>query len=356
MRVALIGPPQSGKSVLFAAVAEAGGSHVDISRADQPHLAVVKVPDERLDWLVKLHNPEKTTPAELEFLDLPGFDLSDEAGRKRARSHWMAMEQANMLAFVVAGFSNQVVPAYRNKVDPARDVEELKQEMLFADLERVSARIGKIEVAMKKPTSRRDEHARELELMTRLRETLENEQPISEAIHTESESKLVRSFQFLTLKPTMVVLNCGEDQAAEAGAGELAGLGCMQLSAKIEEELAELAPAERGEFLKDLGLTEGARDRLIRACYLRLNLVSFLTDGPDECRAWTVPAGTTAVAAAEEIHSDIARGFIRAETVAFADLQATGDHKKAKAAGKIRLEGKEYVVKDGDVIYFRFNV
>ena len=356
MRVALIGPPQSGKSTLFAAVAEAGGSHVDISRADQPHLAVVKVPDDRLDWLVKLHSPEKTTPAELEFLDLPGFDLSDEAGRNRARSHWMAMEQANMLAFVVAGFANQAVPAYRNKVDPVRDVEELKQEVLFADLERVSARIVKIEAAMKKPTGRRDEHARELELMTRLRETLENEQPISGAIHTESESKLVRSFQFLTLKPTMVVRNCGEGQAAEGGPDELAGLGCMQLSAKIEEELAQLSPQERGEFLADLGLTTSARDRLIRACYRRLNLVSFLTDGPDECRAWTVPAGTTAVAAAEEIHSDIARGFIRAETVAFSDLQAAGDHKKAKAAGKIRLEGKEYVVKDGDVIYFRFNV
>lgn len=356
MRVAFIGPPQSGKSTLFAAVAEAGGSHVDLSRPDQPHLAVVKVPDERLDWLTKLHNPKKTTPAELEFLDLPGFDLSDEAGRSRARAHWMAMEQANMLVFVVAGFSSSAVPAYRNKTDPARDVEELKQEVLFADLERVSARIDKLEVSTKKPTPRRDEQFREMELMKRLRETLENEKPISEAISTESENKLIRSFKFLTLKPTMVVLNCGEDAAAEAGPTELAGLPCVQLSAKIEEELAQLAPEERGEFLSDLGLTEGARDRLIRACYQRMNLVSFLTDGPDECRAWTVPAGTTAVAAADEIHSDIARGFIRAETVAFADLQAAGDHKRAKAAGKVRLEGKEYVVTDGDVIYFRFNV
>ena len=356
MRVALIGPPLSGKSALFAAVAEAGGSHVDLSRPDQPHLAVVKVPDERLDWLTKLHNPKKTTPAELEFLDLPGFDLSDEAGRSRARAHWMAMEQANMLVFVVAGFSNPAAPAYRNKIDSVRDAEELKQEVLFADLERVSARIDKLDAAAKKPTPRRDEQRREMELMKRLRETLENEKPISEAIQTESESKLIRSFQFLTLKPTMVVLNCGEDAAAEAGPAKLAGLPCVQLSAKIEEELAQLSLDERGEFLSDLGLTEGARDRLIRACYLRLDLVSFLTDGPDECRAWTVSAGTTAVAAAEEIHSDIARGFIRAETVAFADLQAAGDHKLAKVAGKVRLEGKDYVVTDGDVIYFRFNV
>lgn len=356
MRVAFIGPPQSGKSTLFAAVAEAGGSHVDLSRPDQPHLAVVKVPDERLDWLVKLHNPKKTTPAELEFLDLPGFDLSDEAGRSRARTHWMAMEQADMLVFVVAGFSSPAVPAYRNKTDAARDVEELKQEVLFADLERVSTRIEKLEVSSKKPTPRRDEQLRELELMKRLLETLENEKPISDAISSETENKLIRSFQFLTLKPTMVVVNCGEDDAAQAGPPELSGLPCVQLSAKIEEELAQLTPEERGEFLSDLGLTEGARDRLIRECYKGVKLVSFLTDGPDECRAWTIPAGTTAVGAADEIHSDIARGFIRAETVAFADLQAAGDHKAAKAAGKIRLEGKEYIVKDGDVIYFRFNV
>jgi len=356
MRAALIGPPRSGKSVLFAAVAEAGGSHVHLDRADQPHLAVVKVPDERLEWLARLNKPQKVTPAELEFLDLPGFDLSDEAGRGRARAHWAAMEQANMLVFVVADFSDPAVPPYRDKVDPVRDVEELKQEMLFADLERVSARIGRLEASLKKPTGRQHENVIELELMKRLLATLESEKPLSGAIHAESESKLVRSFQFLTLKPTMVVLNCGEDRAAEAGPGELAGLPCIQLSARIEQELAQLAPAERSEFLKDLGLTQGARDRLIRACYQRLDLVSFLTDGPDECRAWTIPAGTTALAAAEEIHSDIARGFIRAETVAFSDLQAAGDHKKAKAAGKTRLEGKEYVVKDGDVIYFRFNV
>lgn len=356
MRVALIGPPQSGKSVLFAAVAETGGSSVDLSRPDQPHLAVVKVPDERLTWLAELHNPQKLTPAELEFLDLPGFDLSSEAGRSRARAHWTAMEQADMVVFVVAGFSDPAVPAYRDKTDPARDIDELKQEMLFADLERVTARIDKLEASVKKPTPRREEQLRELDLMKRLLATLEDEKPISEAIRTESETKLVRSFQFLTLKPTLAVLNCGEDEAAQPGPGELSGVPVIQLSARIEEELAQLSPEDRAEFLKDLGLTEGARDRLIRGCYKGLNLVSFLTDGPDECRAWTVPAGTTAVAAADEIHSDIARGFIRAETVAFDDLRATGDHKKAKAAGKVRLEGKEYVVQDGDVVYFRFNV
>ena len=356
MRVALVGPPQSGKSTLFAAVAEAGGSDVDLSRPDQPHLAVVKVPDDRLDWLAAMGEPREAHPAELEFLDLPGFDLSDEAGRTRARAHWQAMEQSDMLVFVVAGFSSETVPAYRGRVDPAADVEELLAEVLFADLERVAGRIGRLEASVRKPTAHRDEDLRELELMKRLRDALEAEKPIADAIEHEAENKLVRSFQFLTLKPALVVLNCGEADAAAEGPGELACLPCIQLSAKIEEELAQLAPAERGEFLADLGVAAPARDRLIRGCYDRLKLVSFLTYNPTECRAWSIPAGTDAVTAAGEVHTDMARGFIRAEVVAFDDLQAAGEHKSARAAGKVRLEGKHYIVQDGDVILFRFNV
>jgi len=356
MRVALVGPPLSGKSTLFAAVAEAGGSNVDLSRPDQPHLAVVKVPDDRLGWLADLEKPRKVTPAELEFLDLPGFDLSDEAGRSRARVHWQTMEQSDLLAFVVAGFSDSTVPAYRGRVDPHADVEELRSEMLFADLERVTARIEKLQAALKKPTAHREENLRELELMNRLHDTLEAERPIADAIEHEAEHKLVRSFQFLTLKPTLVVLNCGEADASAEGPGEIGSLPCISLSAEIEEELAQLAPPERAEFLADLGIEAAARDRLIRACYGRLKLITFLTGGPSEAHAWSVPAGTDAVTAAGEIHTDIARGFIRAEVVAFDDLKAAGNHKAAKAAGKTRLEGKSYLVQDGDVILFRFNV
>jgi hypothetical protein len=356
MRVALVGPPQSGKSTLFAAVAEAGGSDVDLSRPDQPHLAVVKVPDERLEWLAELEKPEKHTLAELEFLDLPGFDLSDEPGRTRARAHWQDMEQSDMLVFVVAGFADPTVPAYRGRVEPAADVEELLAEMLFADLERVTNRVAKLESAVKKPTQHRDEQTRELELMRRLRDALESDKPIAGAIEHDSENKLVRSFQFLTLKPTIVVVNCGEDQVGSPGPEALSGLPCVQLSAKIEEELAQLSPQERGEFLTDLGLEAPARDRLVRACYRRLDLVTFLTYGRVDCRAWSIPAGTDALTAAGHIHTDMARGFIRAEVVPFDELKAAGSLKAAKAAGKIRLEGKTYVVQDGDVIYFRFNV
>lgn len=355
MRVVFIGPRQSGKSTLFAAVAEAGGSHVDIHRPDQPHLAVVKVPDERLDWLVSLYKHDRIVPAELEFLDLPGFDLSDETARAHSRTHWPAMRNSDMIVLVVRSFKNDAVAAYRNRIDPASDVEELVTELVFADLDQVIARSDKLQAALKKPTADRQENMRELELMRRLAASLEADKPISEAVNSEAEGKLIRSFAFLSQKPLLVVLNCGEDDLA-GEVESIAGLRCMKLSAEIEQEIAELPPADRGEFLADLGVASPARDMLIRACYQSMDLISFLTHGDDECRAWTIPAGTDAVTAAGQVHSDIARGFIRAETVAFEDFRAAGDMKAVKAAGKVRLEGKNYIVKDGDVINFRFNV
>lgn len=356
MRVGFVGPTQSGKSTLFAAVAAAGGSGVDLSRPDQPHLAVVKVPDERLLWLAEMYHPKKLTPAELELLDLPGFDLSDDVGRTRSKAHWPAMRQCDGLALVVRSFADDTVAAYRSRIDPQADVDELRAELLFADLEQVAARVEKLDASVKKPTPKRDEQLRELELMKRLQEALENEKPISDAIANEAEDKLVRSFGFLTQKPTLVVVNCGEGDVSADDPEPIAGLPTLKLSAKIEEEIAELPREDRGEFLADLGLKVAAGDRLIRACYMRMNLISFLTSGEDECRAWTIPAGSDAVTAAGKIHSDIARGFIRAETVAYEHFHAAGDMKAAKAAGHVRLEGKTYVVQDGDIINFRFNV
>jgi len=248
------------------------------------------------------------------------------------------------------------VAAYRGRVDPQADVQELLAELLFADLDQVIGRIAKLEASIKKPTAKRDEYLREMELMKRLEAALEAEKPISDAIGSEAEGKLVRSFAFLSQKPLLVVRNLSEDAVRGASEEAVGGVECLPLSAKIEEEIAELPPEERGVFLADLGASESARDRLIRACYRKLNLVSFLTTGEDEVRAWTIPAGADAVTAAGEIHSDIARGFIRAETVSYDDLRAAGDMKAAKAAGKIRLEGKTYVVRDGDIINFRFNV
>ena len=358
MQVCFIGMTQSGKSSLFSAVATAGGSTVDMSRPDQPHLAVVKVPDERLDWLTDFYKPKKRTPAEFDILDLPGFDFSDEAGRNRTKAHWPAMKQSDMLVFIVRAFQNSSVATYRNRVDAEADIEELRSEMLFADLEQVTNRIDKLEVSVKKPTPKQAEQKQELELMKRLREKLENEESIADEIHNETESKMVRSFGFLSQKPVLIVYNCSEDEIAAGEPDEkIQGIPVLRLNAEIEEEIAQLPEEERGEFLADMGLTDVASDRLVKACYAGMNLISFLTAGDDECRAWTIDQGSSAVEAAGKIHSDIARGFIRAETIGFEDFKThKGSMKDIKAAGRVRLEGKAYIVEDGDIINFRFNV
>jgi len=356
MRVALVGPSYSGKSTLFAAVAEAGGTTVHLDRPDQEHLAVVKVPDERVEWGQRVFGSKKAIHAELELLDVPGLDLADEAGRNRARTHWPAVRTSDMIVLVLRGFSDQAVPPYRGRVNPQADLNELMSEMLFSDLEQATNRIAKLTDSVKKPTPDRDEKLKELALMQRLLQALEEEKPLTEAVENEAEEKTVRAFAFLTLKPTLVVVNCDEGAAAGPGPGKLGPYPAIQLSARIEEEIAQLDPSERAEFLSDLGIASSASERLIRSCYEAMHLVSFLTYGDKESRAWTVPAGTDAVTAAGAIHTDIARGFIRAEVVSFPDLHAAGSEKAARAAGKYRLEGKNYIVQDGDVIYFRFNV
>lgn len=358
MRAALVGPPYSGKSTLFAAVAEAGGTQVHLDRADQPHLAVIKVPDERLFWLEEKYKAKKRTHAEIELLDLPGMDLSTPQSRDRARTHWPAVRQSDMIVLVLRKFQNSAVPAYRDRVDIQADLDELWAEMMFSDLEQITTRISKLEGNLKKPISgkERDEQQRELDLQKRLAATLEAERPLTEGIKSAAEEKLVRAFAFLTLKPTVVVVNCDEDAVPAEPPAKVGKYDALFLSARIEEELARLDAGEREEFMAALGVKTAAGDRLIRLCYKSMNLLSFLTAGEKEVRAWTIPAGSNAQEAAGAIHTDIQRGFIRAEVVAYDDLVAAGDEKSAKAAGKYRLEGKEYVVNDGDVMLFRFSV
>jgi hypothetical protein len=266
------------------------------------------------------------------------------------------MRASDMLVFVVRSFDDPAVPPYRGRIDPQADLGELLAEMLFADLEQATARIEKLQAALRKGSTKAKEEAKELELMQRIQRVLEQDEPVSELVASPEEAKLIRSFAFLSQKPALVVLNCGEQQAAKEGPSELCGLPCLQLSAKIEAELAQLLPEDRAPFMAELGLKTLAGEQLVRACYHRMNLVSFLTVWGEECRAWTIHAGTDAVTAAGVVHSDMARGFIRAETVTFDDLHAAGDMKAARAAGKVRLEGKNYIVQDGDVIHFRFNV
>lgn len=354
MRIAFVGPPQSGKSTLWRAVT---------GHAPSPHhvggeqLAAVKVPDKRLDWLFNLYKPKKYTEATIECLDVPGFSHETAAQGAEFRKALPSVRNCDALVAVIRAFDNPSVPPYRNRVDARADLDELASELIFCDLETVTTRIERLEKSLKKPTRTHEQEKRELDLMQRLSKVLESEQPIAKAIHSEEERKAVAAYAFLTELPLIVVINVNESQAAAPPAFEWPNARTViALCAETEEQIAQLDPADRQAFLDDLGVKEPAKDRLVRACYDAVGLISFLTVGEDEVRAWPVKRGSDAVEAAGKVHTDIARGFIRAETVAYNDLHAAGDMKSAKLANKVRLEGKSYVVQDGDVINFRFNI
>jgi GTP-binding protein YchF len=354
MRLGLIGPPQSGKTTVFSAIT---GRVVDPAAAVQEQMAAVPMPDPRLEWVAQEQRPKRVTPASLEFVDVPGFSLATAHGRAEFLRHVPSLRQCDGLVAVVRGFADPSVPAYRDRIDPAADLKELHEELLFADLEQVTNRLDRLDKQVRKPTGRRDADKHEMELLRRCQEALEQEQPLLAVSQSEEEAKLLRSFAFLTEKPLVAVLNVSEQEAANPPALEVAaGRTSVSLCAKLEAEIAQLAEADRGAFLSELGISEPAGPRLTRACYEGLGLISFFTCNEQEARAWSVPRGIKALEAAGKIHTDIARGFIRAEVVAFEDLRAADGFKQAKAIGKIRLEGKEYEVQDGDVILFRFNV
>lgn len=354
MKSAFIGPPQSGKSTLAGAVT---GIAPESHGLPQVRHAVVRVPDPRLAVLATMYNPKKVTEATIEYIDVPGFSLADPHGRDEFKRFLPEIRLAELLVVVVRAFDNAAVPAYRKRVDAAADLNEVREELLFADLETITNRIERIEKSMKKPTKTQDQEKHELLILTACKDALENSKPLTEVLASPENRRAVASFGLLTQKPLLAAYNVSEDQAAKPDPPAPAHTaGAINLCALTELDISQLDPADRPTFLADLGVKEPARDRLIQKCYEALGLVSFLTVGPDEVRAWTIHRGCDAVEAASKIHSDIARGFIRAETVAYADLMAAGDMKGAKAAGKVRQEGKTYIVHDGDIINFKFNV
>ncbi|MEK6642994.1 MAG: DUF933 domain-containing protein [Planctomycetota bacterium] len=354
MKFAIIGPPQSGKSTLFDAVS---GQRLDPTHAPAERIASVAVPDERLDYLAELYKPKKYTPAHLEFIDLPGVSLADAHGQAEFRKAMTTVRRCDGIVMVVRAFESDSVATYRNRIDAKADLEELHTELIFADLEQVTTRVEKLEKSVLKPTKTRETELRELAMMKRACEALEKEAPVSTAIQNDEERGIAASFGFLTMKPVLVVVNVGEGQvAAPAPFQHGHARATIAMSAEIEAEIAQLEDADRSTFLADLGLKEAAKIRLIRTCYDAVGLCSFLTCGEDEVRAWTIFRNMEAVEAAGKIHSDIQRGFIKAEVVAFDDLKANKDMRGAKAANKVRLEPKHYIVSDGDIINFRFNV
>jgi GTP-binding protein YchF len=356
MKVALVGLLQSGKSTILASLSGKAIPGVGATTIDE---AIVPVPDERLDWLGEYYKPKKTTHATIDCLDLPGFNFADEHGRAAARRLISQIRTVDLLVLVIRAFENPAVPPYGNTVDPARDLAELQTELLLADLELVATRIEKLAKQVHKPTKTQAHDKIELALQKKLQETVESEKPISSAIETEAEREMIKSLGFLTLKPVAVAVNVGEDQLDEKFdlTGRVGGsVPVITICAKLEYELAQLDADSRAEFMADLGIAEPAASKFVKSCYSALGLISFLTVVSSELRAWPIKKGTAALDAAGKVHTDIKRGFIRAETFSLDQLKEFGSEKALKAAGKIRLEGKDYIVKDGDIINFRFNV
>ena len=356
MNIALVGHPLSGKSTLFSALTSMPAEIADYSQKSR--VGAVKVDDQRVDWLAELYKSRKIAHAGLDFTDLAGLSFATPTEQDQSMGLIANIRQADMIVLVLRAFENPAVPAYRDRIDALADFEELRTEFILCDLEQVTNRVEKLKVQITKPTPDRERHKKELELMENGVQALESEEPISKIIRTPDDAKMISSFGFLTEKPLAVVLNVSEGQ--ESGSASLTGIPAdvpqLALCAKLEQEMSQLDEQERAEFMAEMQLESLAAPRLVSCCYDRLGLVSFLTYGEDECRAWTVSANTSAVEAAGKIHSDIQRGFIRAEVVAFEDFKAAGSFKQAKANGKVRLEPKQYPIQDGDVITFRFNV
>ncbi|MBW8041112.1 MAG: redox-regulated ATPase YchF [Planctomycetes bacterium] len=356
MKVALLGMLQSGKSTIFASLSGKAIPPIGSTNIEE---AIVAVPDERFDWLTGCYKPKKTTHATIDCLDVPGFNFSEEHGRAAARRLMNQIRTVDMFVLVVRAFENPAVPPYRNIINPARDLADLKTELLLTDLELVATRIERLEKQIHKPTKTQARDKAELSLYKKLQQTIESEKPISSAILTDSERDMIKSLGFLTFKPMAIAVNVGENQLeAKFDFSEHVdtSVPVVTICAKLEFELSQLDADSRAEFMTDLGLTESAISKFVGGCYLAMDLISFLTVASNEIRAWPIKKGTIAHDAAAKVHTDIKRGFIRAETFSFDDLKELGSEKALKAAGKIRLEGKGYVVKDGDVINFRFNV
>jgi GTP-binding protein YchF len=357
LRAGLFGFPSSGKTALFQLLTSARDAPRSSGKTEA-NVGVSRVPDDRLDRLTALFNPRKHVPATVEFADVTGAGAQTGA---KALLDLAPFRNADALLHVVRMFRDPAVPHPSGSIDPARDVRAMEDELILADLGVVERRLERLERDLKKGAS--PELRREQDILARCRTALEGGQPLRALTFATEDAKRLRGFQFLSAKPLLLVLNLDEADLPHADdAVRLAGLEsfisgaatkAVPICAKIELEIAQLEPADAAAFMADLGLKESGLDRVIRASYDLLGYISFFTVGEDECRAWSIPRQMPAVLAAGEIHSDISRGFIRAEVVGYDQLLARGSLAACRDHGELRLEGKDYVVLDGDVINFR---